>query len=132
MSSAGSVIQRLKAKICSLLAEYKQILNTETKAAVRGKKREEISNECAGAARSCLELSAALPVNYFAIDALNFAMKGFHMNPSNIECCDILIKLFEMEMDDLAKMKSQYLNDDEETVLKLLVSKDVNAFEMLQ
>ena len=99
---------------------------------VRARKRIEISEVCAVAARKCLVQSTGLPARFFGYEAAAFAIKGFHLNPCNSDCCDILMELFEMELIDAVEKKERYLNSDEGTVLRELTEKDIIALPFIQ
>ena len=138
-SSAHTVLAQLsleKEKILelhnsveTLTNDYQNNLNESM--SLLAEKRIQVSAKCAEAANDCLKQTLA---KFFRVDAIWFAYHGVRMNPSNSECFDILINLFQLEIEEAEeRMKKRYFrigqnsNEDNTTDLMTLVDKDIEA-----
>ena len=122
-------IQELQNLVETLTNEYQNKLK-EPKSFLADK-RIQVADKCAEAALCCLEQTLA---KFFRIHALKFAYHGVLMNSSCSDCFDIMIHLFQLEIEEAGeRMKQrdfkirQNLYEEHKTDLMTLVDREINA-----
>ena len=113
----------------TLTNDYQNNLNESM--SLLAEKRIQVSAKCAEAANFCLQQTLA---KFFRVDAIRFAYHGVRMNPSNSECFEIMISLFQLEMKEAEERMQQRefemgqnSNEDNTTDLMTLVDRDIEA-----
>ena len=134
LSIAMKEILELQNLLETLTNEYQIEFQQNDPKTILADKRILIANKCAEAAHCCLQQSFA---KFFRIHALKFAHHGVLMNPTNSDCFDILINLFQLEREEadenLKKFEAKFgqnSTENKETDLTTLVDRDIDAISV--